>query len=153
MARHDVLPDYPRPGSHDMVRRVVDCYEYAGLVSHLSLSGCQAVAWPEDLWGTACGMGLGWPSIISRACALAAHAITTQLPNTASLIAYGMPVVLPNLGIRHYAPPRYGPERDCHRRLCSNRSRSAGRQSRRSAGSSISFHSTRLGGRTTEVGE
>ena len=76
MARHDVLPDYPRPGSHDMVRRVVDCYEYAGLVSHLSLSGCQAVAWPEDLWGTACGMGLGWPSIISRACALAAHAIT-----------------------------------------------------------------------------
>ena len=36
----------------------------------------------------------------------------TQLPNTVSLIAYGMPVVLPNLGVRFAL--RHGMDRNAY---------------------------------------
>ena len=78
----------------------------------------------------------GWPVLSLTACALLAHAITEYgkpdcLWNAGSIAVFKIPI---------HTPPRCGPERKCCRRFCSNRSRGASRQSRRSAGSSASSH-------------
>ena len=78
---HDVLPDNPGPGSHDVVwlGRVDMNKCMRGLFSHFE--------------GARQGPGLriygathGWPSLSLTACALSAHAITKY----GSLIAYEM---------------------------------------------------------------
>ena len=56
------------------------------------------MAWPEDLWGNA------WLAFYYLS--LRALSQRTQLPNTASLIACGMPVALPYL--RSPFTPRHG---------------------------------------------
>ena len=78
----------------------------------------------------------GWPVLSLTACALSAHAIT-ESGKSDCLWNAGIIAVLK---IVIHTPPRCGPERKCCRRFCSNRSRGASRQSRRSAGSSASSH-------------